>query len=260
LPDPPPGHPYEVFRRDGFTVGVMAGMSFGSVYAEALPADGIEGVLAEARSLLAERGMGQAAWFVSEASAPAGLAARLREGGMVPFEEPPFEPRFAAMVILKPPPAGPPEVEARPARSFAEYQASKQVADEAFEFSEEDRRAMETHQRLLWEIESHEGSPYRSFVAVVGGEVVGNAGAIFGANAVYLSGGSTRLDMRGRGVYRALIRARWDAAVEAGTPALTVGAGRMSRPILERLGFTIVGWEDCLLDRFPDRPSPSVEV
>ena len=228
----------------------MAGMSFGSVYVEALLADGIDVALDEARSLLVERGMGQAAWFVSEASSPVGLAERLREGGMVPFEEPPFEPRCAAMVILDAPPGGPPEVEARPARSFAEYRASKRVADEAFEFSDEDRRAMEAQQRILWDIESSGGSPYRSFVAVLDGEVVGNAGAIFGANAVYLSGGSTKPGMRGRGVYRALVRARWEAAVKAGTPALTVGAGRMSRPILKRLGFTIVGWEDCLLDRF----------
>jgi len=62
------------------------------------------------------------------------------------------------------------------------------------------------------------------------------------------AGGGTRPEHRGRGAYRALVRARWDAAVERGTPILTVGAGAMSRPILERLGFTIVGWEDCLLD------------
>ena len=42
---------------------------------------------------------------------------------------------------------------------------------------------------------------------------------------------------RGRGAYRAVVRARWDAAVARGTPALAVGAGPMSRPILERLGF-----------------------
>ena len=89
LPDPPSGHPYEVIRREGFTIGLMAGMSFGSVYVEALPAAGIDVALDEARSLLVERDMGQAAWFVSEASSPAGLAERLREGGMVPFAEPP---------------------------------------------------------------------------------------------------------------------------------------------------------------------------
>jgi hypothetical protein len=56
--------------------------------------------------------------------------------------------------------------------------------------------------------------------------------------------------MRGRGAYRALVRARWDAAVDRGTPALTVGAESMSRPILARLGFVNVGWTDCLIDRF----------
>ena len=69
-----------------------------------------------------------------------------------------------------------------------------------------------------------------------------------GGTTVYLAGGATLPDYRGRGAYRALVRARWDAAVERGTPVLTVGAGEMSRPILERLGFSIVGWEDCLLD------------
>ena len=207
--------------------------------------------------LLAERGLQQAAWFVPEECSPAGLAERLRQGGMVPFEEPPFEPRFASMVMLEPPAAGPSEVEARPARSFAEFQTGARVADEVFETSEEDRRAMEVQERVLWELQSSGRSPYRSFVAVADGEIVGSAGAIFGANAVFLVGGSTKPEMRGRGVYRALVRARWDAASGSGTPALTVGAGRMSRPILERLGFTIVGWEDCLLDRFPDPPAAS---
>jgi GNAT superfamily N-acetyltransferase len=71
-----------------------------------------------------------------------------------------------------------------------------------------------------------------------------------GANAGFLAGGYTRPDVRGRGVYGALVRARWDAVVAAGTPALTVSAGRMSRPILEGLGFQTVGWIDCLLDDF----------
>jgi hypothetical protein len=46
------------------------------------------------------------------------------------------------------------------------------------------------------------------------------------------------------------VRARWDAAVERGKPALTVGAGPMSAPILERLGFEHVGRIDTLIDRF----------
>jgi hypothetical protein len=53
---------------------------------------------------------------------------------------------------------------------------------------------------------------------------------------------------RGRGAYRALVRARWDDAAERGTPALIVHAGRMSRPILERLGFQAVAEIDVLED------------
>ena len=46
---------------------------------------------------------------------------------------------------------------------------------------------------------------------------------------------------RGRGIYRALVRARWDEAVRRGTPVLVTQAGAMSRPILEELGFRVVG-------------------
>ena len=55
---------------------------------------------------------------------------------------------------------------------------------------------------------------------------------------------------RNRGVYKALIDARWNDAVAAGTPALTVQAGHMSRPILERLGFVTVAPITTLCHRF----------
>lgn len=110
-----------------------------------------------------------------------------------------------------------------------------------------DRAVGEVRRFLRDEFESaDDGSA--TFVALLEGEIVALAIALFGRSAVYLGGGATRPDRRGLGAYRALVRARWDAAVERGTPILTVGAGAMSRPILERLGFSIVGWVDCLLD------------
>ena len=48
--------------------------------------------------------------------------------------------------------------------------------------------------------------------------------------AGFLAGATTLPDYRGRGAFRALVRARWEAAEERGTPALIVGAGKMSRP------------------------------
>ena len=55
---------------------------------------------------------------------------------------------------------------------------------------------------------------------------------------LYLAGGATLSEARGRGCYRALVRARWDEAVNLGLPGLAVQAQYgSSAPILRRLGF-----------------------
>jgi GNAT superfamily N-acetyltransferase len=56
-----------------------------------------------------------------------------------------------------------------------------------------------------------------------------------------LWGGSTLPDYRGRGIYRHLVRLRAALASKRGVRFLTVDAGDESRPILERLGFKILG-------------------
>jgi hypothetical protein len=84
------------------------------------------------------------------------------------------------------------------------------------------------------------GNTARQFNASVDGTVVGTAAAVIGTSGVNLFGGSVVSWARGKGVYRALTHARWKFAVERGVPALTVQAGRMSRPIVEQLGFTMV--------------------
>ena len=62
-----------------------------------------------------------------------------------------------------------------------------------------------------------------------------------------LYGGGVRPEFRGAGLYRALVRARADEAVQRGVRYLTVDAAATSRPILERMGFqalaTVRGWE-----------------
>jgi hypothetical protein len=58
---------------------------------------------------------------------------------------------------------------------------------------------------------------------------------------INLFGASVAPGAHGQGVYRSFVLARWELAVERGTPALTVQAGRMSRPICERMGFGSVG-------------------
>jgi hypothetical protein len=82
----------------------------------------------------------------------------------------------------------------------------------------------------------------RRYLAFVDGKpsAVGSA-ARTSAGVVALTGGATLPEARGRGAYRALVRARWDDAVVAGTPVLVAQASGLSRPILERLGFRAVG-------------------
>ena len=58
------------------------------------------------------------------------------------------------------------------------------------------------------------------------------------SRGVFLIAGAVAPWARGRGLYRALVRARWDDAVERGTPALITQANpKTSYPILRRLGF-----------------------
>jgi hypothetical protein len=49
------------------------------------------------------------------------------------------------------------------------------------------------------------------------------------------------------------VTTRWKLAVGRGTPALTVQAARMSRPVLERLGFEFIAQMPMYIDEF-DKP------
>ncbi|HEV2590905.1 MAG TPA: GNAT family N-acetyltransferase [Gaiellaceae bacterium] len=75
------------------------------------------------------------------------------------------------------------------------------------------------------------------WIAYVDGEPVAWANAIACAHGLFLTGGVTVPEARGRGAYRALVRARWDEAVRLGTPALVVHAEEASRRVLARIGF-----------------------
>ena len=62
-------------------------------------------------------------------------------------------------------------------------------------------------------------------------------------------GGAVLPELRRRGAYRALVRARWEHAAERGTPLLVVQAGAMSAPVLDGLGFVRHGEIRLFVDR-----------
>jgi GNAT superfamily N-acetyltransferase len=74
-----------------------------------------------------------------------------------------------------------------------------------------------------------------------------------GSTFAGLWAGSTILQYRGRGLYRALVAARAREARARGVGFLNVDASAMSRPILERLGF------QCITRSWPCRYEPSGE-
>jgi GNAT superfamily N-acetyltransferase len=90
------------------------------------------------------------------------------------------------------------------------------------------------------------------YLAYLDGEPAGFGRVVFAPSAGLLMGGAVLPHARGRGVYTSLVHARWDEAVERGSPRLVVGAGVMSAPILERLGFERIGEIRLLRDRIAD--------
>ena len=87
------------------------------------------------------------------------------------------------------------------------------------------------------------------YLAYLDGEPVGFGRAVFAPWAALLLGGATLPEARGRGVYTALVHARWRETVERGVPRVVVSAGAMSAPILEKLGFRRLGHVRLLRDR-----------
>jgi hypothetical protein len=125
-------------------------------------------------------------------------------------------------------------VDVRRVTTLEEFAETRRLSVEAFA----DPRLEQPTDEQIADEWAHAVDP--SYAAWMDGRIAAVGRATFTRVGVYLTGGSTAPWARGRGAYRAVVRARWDAAAAAGTPALAVGAGPMSRPILERLGFTQV--------------------
>jgi GNAT superfamily N-acetyltransferase len=246
---PPVG--WDVVERDGVSVCVHPLPIAKVVEPTTLHPGAVESALATARAVVRERGSSLAVWCI--ASEHAEIGDRLELLGLVNEETPGFEIVENAMALIEAPAGGPSsDVAVREVESFEDFRASSHVMASAFEMPQAMREEMEATLGLQFEEYSSPGNSARQFNASIDGEVVGTAAAVRGSAAINLFGGSVIAEARGRGVYRALMRARWNFAVDQGTPALTVQAGKMSMPIAERLGFTLVGQIRMLVDDFAD--------
>jgi hypothetical protein len=208
--EPAPG--LRLLVTGSYTISAEVGHAWTAVERLRLRADEVEGAVAAVDAFMREAGTRRASWWVCERSTPDDLEQRLLAAGCFIVDD---DYLNAAMVLTREPPA----VEGVEARLL-------ETADERLE-------ALAVQQAVFGDDVTSEPE----YAAWIDGRVAAVGRTVWTRAGGYLVGGATAEWARGRGAYRAVVRARWDEAVRRGTPALAVGAGPMSRPILERLGF-----------------------
>jgi GNAT superfamily N-acetyltransferase len=219
---------FETFERDGYVY--IAGVRGATVHRVRLGdvAAAVEWTRAESK----RRGLRELTWWVGDSATPEGILTELPRLGVVVDDE---EPVLTGMTATTPPPAAH-GVEIRPVETLDDYLAALEIDWQVWQTPEAERVERRVLERERFEAMFASGVVHH-FSAFVDGERVGFGRAIHMDDAVALFGGSVLPAARGKGVYRALVRARWDHAVARGTPVLVVQAGAMSRPVLTGLGF-----------------------
>lgn len=237
----PLGPNEERIETPRYTLCMGQGLGWNTVQRQRFPAADVDEVIGEVRSLLRARGRGSTQWEIGSAAEPRDLVEMLLQRGLGRDTEP-----FAVAVVLrKEPPVPTSDFMARRVETFEEYVAANEVQLAAFPTTEVE--AAEHRDGLA---ERWRDSPTIMHAAWREGVIVSAGKCAPTPHGLLLYGGATHPAARGRGAYRALLRARWDEAVARGTPALFTQAGAMSRAVLERLGFERVGHVHILLDEF----------
>jgi GNAT superfamily N-acetyltransferase len=237
----PLGPKEERLQTDRFTLCMAAGRRWNTVQRQHFRADEVDEVVEEVRSLLRARGRESTQWEVGSSAKPPDLVELLLQRGLV-WDKDPYA---VALVLTAEPPPAPSGIIARRVETFDEFVAGTAVQTEAFGESEDE--VAESRATLA---ERWHDTPNIMHVAYLDDAIVSAGTCAPTPHGLLLYGGATLRRVRGRGAYRALLRARWDEAAARGTPALMTQAGAMSRPILERLGFKPVGHVHMLLDTF----------
>lgn len=219
--EPAPGRVLHVC--DGYAFAGDIGRTWGAV--EGLRVDDVGVVVAEVDELVRKARVEKCSWWLSERSTPDDLEEQLLALGLTRDES---DYLHAAMLLTSEPPRV--DVEVRQVETLEEYVEVRRITREAFGNPE----PQQPHEELAREWERRIDP---SFAAWIDGRMASVGSVVMTRVGGYLIGGATAEWARGRGAYRAVVRARWDAVAARGTPALAVGAGPMSQPILERLGF-----------------------
>ncbi|HEX4519173.1 MAG TPA: GNAT family N-acetyltransferase [Gaiellaceae bacterium] len=229
--------PYEpklnVFRAENFAFVTYGRSAW--VHRLRLGEANLAAIVDRVEGMIALKGLDEATWWVGELSTPEGLADELAGLGLQPDDP----PEMTSLTIGSAP-SGEPAVDVRRAETVEDALAAAEIDWECFGVPEAERAARRQEVAAAWPA-LHAGGLQSTYLAYLDGEPAGFARAVFTQRAALLLGGATLPSARGHGVYTSLVHARWNEAVERGTPRLAVSAGPMSAPILESLGFDPIG-------------------
>jgi hypothetical protein len=206
--------------------------------------DEVEALLQEVRGRVPDEKV--TTWWLDPGTRPRDLHDRLLRLGL---REPRDRGRLLhALACVDEPPVGPTGVEVTRVETLDEHLAAVEVQWEAFDTPPERREQQRPHLRREFEATRRAGVPV-TFLARLDGRPAGVGRSVYADSGVFLIAGAVLPWARGRGAYKALVRARWDDAVARGTPGLVTEAlPDTSYPILKRLGFVDV----CTIRRLED--------
>ena len=234
----------ELIPRDGFDVWLGPPIYPGLSVVLNVRTPDTRAALDDARAYLRERGRTRANWMVGSSS-PANVPDDLRTFGLADD----VDPVLRGLVADREPDGVDRTIDVRRASTRSDLHDFFRIQQEAFGAERNAAEGGDAFVDAMFEAE-RDRDDIVTYLAYLDGEPVATARGTFAEHGVVMNGGSTLPRARGRGIYRALVAARWDDAVARGTPYLTTVARPMSAPILERMGFVEVCTVSVLNDAF----------
>lgn len=217
-------------------VGVIQGTVWAGVFGVRVEANEVESLLEEVRARIPPDK--DVAWWIDEGAQPYDLRERLIELGLT---VPQSGHTIHSLAFEGEPSPARDDVEVARVETFAEFVEANEIMWDVFETPAPQRDKQRGLLREEFDAQMSSGVP-GTFLARVDGTPAGVGRSVYSDRGVFLIAGSVVPSARGRGVYRALVRARWEDAVARGTPGLVTEAlPDTSYPILTRIGFQDVG-------------------
>lgn len=222
-----------VTRDDDGRICVLQGRLWASISAPRFDEDELDDVIEHVHALVAPSKY--QVWWIGPSARPARLVEVLRARGFTEPQDRANELR--ALVLTTAPAEIPAGIVVHRIETYDDFVAAREVQWVGFDTPAERRAEQRSHLRADYEESVRLGVPV-GFLALLDGKPAATAMAVPSSRGVFLIAGATAPWARGNGLYRALVRARWDYAAERGTPALvTQAVVDTSYPILRRLGF-----------------------